>query len=495
MSYVAAFDIGTTQAKGVLLGQDGKLHHTHGVDLMTDQTNGYVEQDPQSWYDAVIQIVQYWRAQSINTDAIALISLSGQMQDCILIDDAGQPVRPAILYSDGRAQTQAEQIKSALTAETIRERTGNHLDGTLPLPKLSWLAEHEPVSLKNTASVLISAKDYLIRQLTGICATDPTTAATTGMMNIQEWRWETDFLTQLQLPVDKLPTIVPADQIVGEVTTEAAVQTGLAPGTPVLCGLGDAGATTLGSGALQSGDVYAYVGTSGWMAMVADQVKPVADGIFHLAYLKPGQAIVAPPITNAGLVHQWASQVFAGADDKESAYEQLEVQMQSVDRSQSDLLFLPYLNGERFPVQNPDATGVYVGIRPTTSRAEMSVTALEGVAMAMRQSLAQLAPTGHIRRITLIGGGSKSAVWCQVFADVLGVEVAVPHDSTSIPSLGAASLGAVQLGWCETLADFFAQHNQQITNYAPNEAVKAQMERKYVRYQQLYPAVVGLFGE
>jgi xylulokinase len=462
--------------------------------MSTTQAKGYIEQDPAQWFEAIITIVADWRDQGIRPEEIELITFSGQMQDCIPVDSEGKAVHPAILYADGRASKQATHILNRMGAEEIRRITGNHMDGTLTLPKLLWLKEEEPKVFAQTASLLIGSKDYVIRQLTGACVTDPTTAATTGMMNIKSWQWETAWLAELQLLSAQLPAICPSNKIVGHVTQKAAEQTGLLAGTPVLCGIGDAGAATLGTGAWQTGDVYAYVGTSGWMAMVTDQLQKVDEGVFHLAYLERDQYIVAPPIMNAGMVHRWVSSLFSRHTDVEKSYLELEKEMQAFNRLESLLVFLPYLNGERYPIQDSTASGIYLGIRPTTTRAEMGCAALEGVSMAMKQGMEQIAKGHSIQKLTLIGGGSKSKVWNQIFADVLGVEVQIPNDPESIPAKGAAALGFVQLGWCQELAQFFQLHQGTVNIYRPNERLCKHMEEKYRRYLQLYPSCREIFA-
>lgn len=493
MPYIASFDIGTTQTKGVLLSPEAKLSYMKSVPMSTTHTKGYIEQDPAQWFEAIITIVEDWLKRGIRPEEIALITLSGQMQDCIPVGQGGRAVRPAILYADGRASKQAAYILDMMGAKKIRRVTGNHMDGTLTLPKLLWLKEEASEEFAQTTSLLISSKDYVIWQLTGACVTDPTTASTTGMMNMESWQWERTWLAELQLTSIHLPTICRSDEIVGHVTQTAADQTGLLAGTPVLCGIGDAGAATLGTGAWQRGDVYAYVGTSGWMAMVTDQLQKVDEGVFHLAYLKPHQYIVAPPIMNAGMVHRWVSSIFSRHTDVEKSYLELEKEMRSFDRLESSLVFLPYLNGERYPIQDSAASGIYLGIRPTTTRAEMGCAALEGVSMAMKQGMEQIAKGHSIQKLTLIGGGSKSKVWNQIFADVLGVEVQIPNDPESIPAKGAAALGFVHLGWCQNLAQFFQLHPERVSIYRPDERLCKHMEQKYRRYLQLYPSCREIF--
>lgn len=506
--YVAAFDVGTTSCKGVLVGRDGSLLGGMDIPLETrygqQGTGRTVEQDPEQWFKAVAEIAGRWWYSGIDPKDVRLIALSGQMQDCIPVDADGHPVRPAILYSDGRAAKQAARMLETLGEAPIREVTGNHLDGTLTLPKLLWLKENEPDAYERTASCLISAKDFVIRRLTGRNVTDPTSASTAGMMDISSRRWKADWLERFGLDARKLPDLLASDEIAGEVVAEASAATGFAEGTPVLCGIGDAGSTTIGAGATRPGDLYAYAGTTGWVAVTTNRVGPVERGVFHLAHADRGLVIVVAPLLNAGNAHQWALSVFGRGPSGKEGFAELERMMAACDRRQSGVIFLPYLNGERFPVQNPRASGVFIGLTSSTTAADMSCAVLEGVALAMYQVAewvsrpsAVSAPSDRCKpsQVVLIGGVGQSRLFCQIFADVFGTDVFVPADSQYLPALGCAAAGFVRLGWAQ-LYESFAEawlKQQKGERFSPDEALTEVYRRKYAKFTKLYPALEALF--
>ncbi|BBH23094.1 gluconate kinase [Paenibacillus baekrokdamisoli] len=496
--YIASFDIGTTNVKGLLVSHGSKPILEKNKPLTTIQTDHHMEQDPSQWLEAVVTITKEWLSAGILAEDIALITFSGQMQDCIPIDLNGNPVRPAILYSDGRAAKQGNRIKQDLGISHIRDVTGNHMDGTLTFPKIVWLKEEEPDNYHQTSTVLIGSKDYVIYQLTGKLVTDPTTAATTGLMNLSQRQWETDWLNRYEIASSKLPAICPSDEVVGLVTEHAAQITGYIVGTPVLCGIGDAGAATLGAGITCLGEMYAYLGTTGWVATPTKEVSQASEGVFHLAHVDKELYIVIAPLMNAGNAHKWVMSVFGDSlrlnDDL--AFEELDNLMKSCDRGKSELLFLPYLNGERCPVQNTDATGCYIGIRPTTTKEEMCCAVLEGVAMSMRQVMEFISTDVDNNRLTLIGGGSKSVIWNQIIADVFDMEVIVPQDSQYLPSMGAAALGFIHIGWEQSYFEF-CQSSLSLQNsirYVPNEKNTSHYKKKYKKYSMLYPALEPIFS-
>jgi xylulokinase len=501
MKYIASFDIGTTSAKGILVSEHATIHEETTIALRTEYgqegETQTIEQDPEQWYEAVVAIAQTWWSSGINPADVQLIVMSGQMQDCIPVDGEGRPVRPAILYADVRAGQQAGRIAAELGEANIRRVTGNHMDGSLTFPKILWLMEHERAGYEKTASFLISSKDYVIRKLTGRHVADPTTGATTGVMDLSTRQWRGEWLRQFGVDIGKMPELLSADSIAGHVLPEAAAATGFAARTPVLCGIGDAGATTIGAGVTEPGDVYAYLGTSGWVAATTDRVGSIAGGGFHLAHGASRLLIAITPLSNAGSAHKWALSVFGsrGTTDEAAAFAELEQEMAACDRSRSGAIFLPYLNGERCPVNDPLASGCFFGLTSRTTRAEMSCAVLEGVAMAMRQVMELLSVSNRSRRLVLIGGGTRSRVWNQIFADITGMEITVPKEAQFLPALGCAAAGFVSLGWSESYGQFAKTRlaSQPFDRYVPDDALNQVYQKKYERYLMLYPALQDVF--
>ncbi|WP_080833839.1 xylulokinase [Cohnella massiliensis] len=516
MKYIAAFDIGTTNVKGILVSQDMGVRAERDVPLRILQSGQRMEQHPDDWYAAVADISRHWFSAGIAPEAIVSVTFSGQMQDCIPVDERLRPIRPAILYSDGRASAESDRLRADIGDEEIFRVTGNHMDGTLTFPKLLWLREHEPDAYERTAGFLISAKDYVVARLTGELATDPTAASTSGCMAIATRDWAGAWFERYGLDPGKMPPVRPSDEQVGVVVPEAAAFTGFAPGTPVLCGIGDAGAATLGAGIYREGDLYAYIGTTGWVAAAASAFVDVSSGAFNLSYVKPKSYIAIAPVLNAGNVMEWALAAFGpaaapggagaeaggpepgGTETAETAYEAFERLLRTSDRSANELLFLPYLNGERCPVQNGRASGSMIGLRPTSTKADMGVAVLEGVAFALRQMMEVVAPAAPApsgRRMTMIGGGTKSRLWCQIMADIFGFEIAVPGEAQYLPSAGAAALAFAAVGWTGDYREAVDRlgRDRQEEIFVPDPELIAHYERKYERYKLLYPALEALF--
>lgn len=501
MSYIASFDIGTTNVKGMLVDADIAMSLEHNIELTVLRRGDHIEQEPEQWLDAVRRIAAAWFEAGIEPQQIKLLTFSGQMQDCIPVGDELEALRPAILYADGRAAQQSARLVADLGTAEIHGLTENHMDGSLTFPKILWLKENEAETFNRTSSFLISSKDYVVARLTGVCVTDPTSAATTGCMDARTRTWIAPWLERYGVPADKLPPIAAADSVVGAVTADGAAESGFAEGTPVLCGIGDAGASTLGAGVYEDGEVYAYVGTTGWVASATSGYIDVSSGAFNLAYIESGRQIAIAPLANAGNAHQWAVGAFSEGrtGEEELSYASFEAAVAATERGLDEVLFLPYLNGERCPVQDMNATGCMIGLKPTTTRERMGTAVLEGVAYAMRQALDLVAEPepGARLRVTLIGGGAKSAAWCQIMADVLGCELVVPQDSQYLPSLGAAALGFRQMGWSAGYAELCRTFRSlgMAQSYSPDERLRLYYDRQYEKFKRIYPAMAPLFAE
>lgn len=501
MEYVASIDIGTTAAKGVLVDRNAHIHHEISVDLNTYQDNGHIEQNPSEWWEAVQQVAAYWNASGIRPEDIVCISMSGQMQDLIAIDADGRPLRPAILYSDARAALEAERIIGEIGLEAMREVTGNHFDGSFPLAKLLWFKEQEPDAYARTAQVLFGSKDYIVRRLTGHAVTDPTTASTSGLLHVRKREWAREWLEALGLDVRLLPVITASHEITGTITLEAALSTGWLEGTPVVAGVGDAGATTLGAGVMKEADVYSYLGTTGWLAISTPSCSYREGGVFHLAHPADGLYIAIAPLLNAGNVHRWAVQTLASQSEASDAtaseverYAAFERLAASADRGRSPVVFLPYLNGERCPVQDPDAFGAFIGMRMDTTKAQLCASVLEGVGYALRQVKDYLLSDHELTEAVMIGGGSQSKIWCQIISDILGCPLHVPQSAQYLPALGAAACAFVQLGWAESYEDFKHRHLIEgiETRCLPLPELEQTYKDKFARYLKLYPVLKQL---
>ena len=498
MHWIAAFDIGSSAVKAALVSRDGRLHHACTVAYPASALPPG-EQDPRVWWRAFNQVLQRWWAEGVAPASIAALSFSGQMQDLIAIDAQGEPVRAAILYSDARATAAAHAAEQRLGVDEIHRVTRNPFNASSVLPKLLHLRDAEPAVWAATARVLFGAKDFITLRLTDRAACDPTTAATTGLFDIEREAWALPWLAALQLPASLLPELLPAGTQLGGVSAPAADCTGLRAGCPVLCGLGDAAATTLGAGVADASQCYAYLGTSGWVACVSERFNPPGAPLFVLPYLAPERRILIGPVSNAGAVHRWALDLLdAGlAEDAPEAtrYAAFEHAVAAA-APDARLLFLPYLAAERLPLATPAAQGTLSGIAATTTRAQIMRAALEGVSLSLRcafdvlQGQPGAAPP---RELIVVGGATRSAAWMQILADVFDTRLRIAADADLLPCLGAAATAAAALGWCATPEAFVQQRCSGADRFVVADAAGAALlKEKSFAWRALQTAVTGL---
>lgn len=488
MPYIATFDVGTTAVKGVLVDMDGHAIVTQSVDIPTIVKDGFQEQDPLVWWVAFRTISREFTAVFPPSDILGIV-MSGQMQDVILLDENLEPVCNAILYSDGRAVEEAGRLEEAYGSEQFLSVTGNRCDGSLPLPKLMWVKEHMPEIYLKAAHVLISSKDYLTARLTGACVGDTTACATAGAMDIRNKCWDSGLLKAAAVNPELFPRLCAAHDLAGAVTADAAGLSGYLSGTPVYAGVGDAGATTLASGIARPGQYNINLGTSGWVATVSGKPLTTDAGVFNLAATTEGNYINVVPFLNAGNVHRWLSGVLAGSD-----YASLSKLLETGIPGSHGAMFLPYLLGERFPVLDPDIRGGYVGLTPQTTSADLATACLEGVAFSIRQGLEQLGTAPET--ISIIGGGAREKVWCQIMADVLGQDITVFRDAETLPSLAVSSIALLAMGKISSYTEFtdsLLKGGNSIV-YKPSPDAGELYDDIYRHYLRLYPALKAVYA-
>ncbi len=505
MQTILTLDIGTTGTKAALIDRTGQLLATGYADYPTyRQAGNIVEQEPEDWWRATISaltqlrqhLAQYSSDNSplpvLGRDRVGLhaIILTGQMQDCILLGCDGALGR-AILYSDSRAQEEAATLAEKIGYEQLVAITGNEQGASSLLAKWLWLQRHDPERLAKTNAILLGAHDYIAWKMGDMPGADFTTASTTGLLDLQKKRWAEPLLATLGLDHLLLPTLQASGTFSGNLSPEAASQLGLTAGIPILRGCGDLGATTIGVGAGEVGRLYAYLGTSGWVAGSLEVATPNPQGgIFTLCHPDPQRFIQVAPMLTAGGNLDWLRTL---SITQSPTYQSLNDMASSVPPGSHGLLYLPYLAGERSPFSDPQARACFIGISQQTTQAEMARAVMEGVAFAYRSL--QDAMGADVRNgLFLVGGGAKSAVWSQILADVLGCAVNVVADPSDAGNRGALLLAGRSLGWYDSFSpapDFFPVAQK----FIPNSANRDLYDALHSVFRELYPQLKNSFKQ
>lgn len=436
--HVLVLDVGTSTLKAVLYDAAGNA--VAGGDAGYGEPLAPHRQHVHTWLAAARRAITEIRPHRI--DAIAL---TGTMENLIALDEAGHAVHDVILYSDPCGAEALQSLAPALATIYAGALLGNAPEPLMTCFKLRWLMDHEPEAAARARWFLPGAKDALALHLTGRAATDPVTATTTGLMDLRRRQWSAGLLAVLGISPGKLPEILPAGATIGTVTTAAAAELGLDVSTPipVVNGCGDAGATTVGSWCRDDGDVSIYLGTSGWVArVVRDGDLAPNPSVYRLAHPSDGLIIEVTPILSAGAAGNWVREMLAIPAPARDAL------LAEADAVPPDLVFLPYLAGERFPFLDTHVRAAFVGLDATHARRDLYYAVLEGVGLAIRANLAAVDP-GLKAALRLTGGGATSAVWPQMLADLFGRPLSIPRNPEDATAMGAFLIAAEALGFGE----------------------------------------------
>ncbi len=450
--YLLAHDLGTSGNKATLFTTEGELVASTTVPYGTHYFNtNWSEQDPADWWRAVCDSTRSILRQ-VDSSEIAVIGFSGQMMGCLCVDRSGRPLRPAILYSDQRAVKACDSILRKIDAREFYRIVGHRASASYSVEKLMWVRDHEPEVYSKTFKML-HAKDYLNFRLTGVMATEFSDASGTNLLDLNTRRWSEKLVRITGIDGDKLPDLKASTDVVGELTSEAAAETGLRAGIPVVAGGGDGVCAGVGVGSVKPGITYNYVGSSSWIATTTKE--PIYDEqmrTFVWAHAVPGYVHPCGTMQTAGGAYAWlkneicTAEKAEAAESGESVYELINAQVASSPPGANGLVFLPYLLGERTPRWNPQAKGALIGLTLAHTRADVLRSVLEGVTLNLSIILDIFRTQAAIPRIMVIGGGAKGEVWRRIMADVYQAEVLRPNYLEEATSMGAAIIAGVGCG-------------------------------------------------
>ena len=502
MKYLLGIDVGTSGAKVVLFDAEGRLvGSVTGEYPLLQPANGWAEQDPDEWWRAVVAgIAQLVAEHPAQMAALAGIGLTGQMHGLVMIDDAGVVIRNAILWCDGRTTAQCEEITRRLGAQRLIDITANPALPGFTAGKILWVRQHEPENYVRCRHILMP-KDYIRYKLTGVLGADASDASGTNLFDVAARRWSDEILELLGIDPALLPPVSESPEVVGAVTEVAALSCGIRAGIPVVAGAGDNAAAAVGLGVVKAGRAFTSIGTSGVIFAHTDTVTIDPGGRVHtFCAAVPGAWTVMSCTLAAGLSLRWYRDVFCQSEVEEAAglgidaYDLIAEEIARVPSGSDRLLFLPYLMGERSPLLDSNARGVFFGLSSIHSRAHLARAVMEGVTYSLRQCLDVLRSMGvSCEQMLACGGGARSALWRQMLADMFALPVAVPGGDEG-PAFGAALLAGVGAGIYASVADACAATIGASEPLAPDRQAGAVYEPYYQLFTQLYPQLKTQFA-
>lgn len=497
---VLGIDVGTSGCKILALDDSGAI-----LSSVTEEypcyvpQEGWSEQDPEDWWKGTISGIREI-LPLLHGKKVCAVGLSGQMHGMVALDRENRVVRRAILWNDQRTGKQCEEIiRLAGGPDALLSITNNRMLTGYTGGKILWMKENEPESYCKTAHV-INPKDYIRLKLTGELKTDVSDASGTGLFSVRERRWAVDLIRKTGLDPDLFVEAVESTAVSGRVTEAAAESTGLPKGIPVGGGGGDAVISTTGLGLAKSGRVGVTVGTSGVVTRGAASFLPNPNGLLQVfCGNEPGSFSAMGVTLAAAGSYQWFRDSLGQYEAEKakgggkSAFALLDAEAASVPPCCEEMFFLPYLSGERAPLNDPSARGAFLGVTSRHGKGHFARAVLEGVAFSLRQ-VYDLIDAEDSSEIVIAGGGAVSPLWRQIFADVFGLPVRTVYGSAEGGSFGAALAAGVTAGIWHSLEETvpLIRSESVTTPIAGNVTIYADHYAKYIKF---YDALKWSFHE
>lgn len=496
--YLMGIDIGTSACKVAVFNREGTVIAAANGDYpVYYPKEGWVEQNPEEWWTAVCNATRkIFSHGQVRPEQIAGVGIDGQSWSAIAIDKDGKVLTNNPIWMDTRAQSICDRLNDEIGADSIFQVAGNSLQPAYSTAKVLWYKENLPEIYEKIYKILQS-NSYIAYCLTGAITHDLSQGYGMHCFDMRTCTWDYDMCDKLGIPRSFLPELVPSDKVVGAVHEKAAAQSGLAVGTPVVAGGLDAACGTLGAGVIHPGETQEQGGQAGGMSICIDEYK--ADPRLILSpHVVPGQWILQGGTVGGGGVMRWFEREFADYErsKKEAAGKSSLVQLneiaEKVPSGSDGVVFLPYMSGERSPIWNPYAKGVFYGLDYSKTKGHMVRACMEGVAFSLRHNLEIAEEAGaEAAVLRAMGGSANSLLWTQIKSDVTGKPIVVPSSDTAT-TLGAVILAGIGVGFYDSYEEAVRLTVKETRRHEPNPDNKAVYDKGYETYLALYESLKGL---
>ena len=488
--YYIGIDLGTSAVKLLLVAEDGQICNsvTKEYPLEFPQP-GWSQQNPEDWRKAVLEGIPQL-LEGFDGSQVAGIGCGGQMHGLVVLDDQDQVIRPAILWNDGRTARQVDYLNEEIGRQTLSQLTANIAFAGFTAPKILWMRENEPENFARIAKIMLP-KDYINYVLTGVHSCDYSDASGMLLLDVQNKCWSQRMLEICGITQEQMPQLFESYQCIGTVTPEMARQLGIPQTTKVVAGAGDNAAAAVGTGVVGNGGCNISLGTSGTIFISSDTFGVDPNNALHAFAHADGGWHLMGCMLSAASCNKWLCEEILKTTDY--AKEQQDITPEKL--GENHVFFLPYLMGERSPINDTNARGTFIGMTMDTTRADLVQAVLEGVAFAIRDSFEVARSLGiAIPTTKICGGGSKSPLWKTIFANVLGIPLEIVKTEQG-PGYGGAMLAMVGCGQFESVQAAADALVSVASTVEPDPALTAAYEKRYQQFRKIYPAVKQLFPE
>lgn len=497
MRYLIGIDLGTSGTKTVLFDTAGTPLAASTVEYpMYQPQNGWAEQDPADWWDAVQKTLKdVLKKSAVDPKDVAGVGISGQMHGLVMLDGNGKVLRNSIIWCDGRTGRECAEITETLGRERLIAITANPALTGFTAGKILWVRRNEPEIYAQCRHVLLP-KDYIRYMLTGVYATEASDASGMNLLDVTKRDWSEEMLDKLGIDPLWMAKVYESPDITGSINKAAAEATGLAEGTIVVGGAGDNAAAAVGMGVVSEGRAFTSLGTSGVVFAHTDSVKIDPQGRVHTFCAAVPQSYTVMSCTlAAGLSLRWMRDTLYTGEAEKAREQGVDPYIPMMDAARkvplgaNRLLFLPYLMGERSPILDEKSRGVFFGLSAIHTKDDMLRAVVEGISYSQRACVDVLRGMGlKLDDMLLCGGGAKSPFWRQMLADLYGCPV-FTIASTEGPALGVAVLAGVGAGIYPSVAEACAGMIKRNAPLMPDAVTALAYEPYYALYSSLYPAM------
>ncbi|MBQ9807152.1 MAG: xylulokinase [Clostridia bacterium] len=486
MRYYIGIDLGTSSVKLMLVDGDGQIQNTVTREYPVSYPHsGWSEQNADDWWRAICEALPELLC-GFDGQAVKGIGVAGQMHGLVVLDQDDICIRPTILWNDGRTYRETAYLNEVIGKETLFDWTGNIAFAGFTAPKLLWFRENEPENFARISKIMLP-KDYINYLLTGTHSTDYSDAAGMLLLDVKNRCWSKQMLDICGIREGQMPKLYESFACVGKVKTEIAEQFGFHPDTVVVAGAGDNAAAAIGTGTVGEGRCNISLGTSGTVFVSSHHFSGDERQAIHAFCHADGGYHLMGCILSAASCNKWFCDGILHTRD----YQAEEAAIAELGKN--EVFFLPYLMGERSPINDTNATGLFLGLRPNTSRADMYQAVLEGVAFAIKDNLEIIKQFGiDVKSSCLCGGGAKSRVWREILANVLDIELHIPMTEQG-PGYGSAMLAMVGAGQFENVKQATDKFFEIKETVSPDKTLVALYAERYEKFRTIYPAVKELY--
>ena len=486
--YYIGIDLGTSACKLLLVDEKGQICNEVTKEYPLEFPNpGWSQQKPEDWHKAVMEGVPEL-ISGIDGSQVVGIGAGGQMHGLVVLDGQDNVIRPAILWNDGRTAKQVDYLNNVIGKEKLSALTANIAFAGFTAPKILWMQENEPENFAKIAKIMLP-KDYINYILTGVHCCDYSDAAGMLLLDVEHKCWSQEMLNICSITESQMPKLYESYEVVGTLLPDVAAKLGLSASVKVVAGAGDNAAAAVGTGVVGNGGCNISLGTSGTTFISSDKFGVDPNNALHaFAHADGGWHLMGCMLSAASSNKWFCDEVLL---TKDYAAEQVDITEDKLGNNH--VYFLPYLMGERSPVNDTDARGVFVGMTMDTSRADMVQAVLEGVAFGIRDSVEVAKSLGiQIPSTKLCGGGAKSPLWRTIFANVLGIplELVKTEQGPGYGGVMLAMVGSGQYPSVQAAADALVEVAKVVH---PDPELTARYEARYQKFKAIYPSMKSLF--